>query len=269
MKKYARILTIATSDSGGAAGVQADLKTIAANGGYGFSVLVALTAQNTTGVSGIFALPPEFVEKQMDSVIPDIGVDAVKLGMLFSAELMQTVARKLKDYNVPNVVLDPVMVAQSGAKLIQDDAIEALKTHLIPLATLITPNIPEAEVLLGRSIKTPADMEQAAEDLAKLGCKNVLIKGGHFDASTSDDVLFLAQEGRGVKFCEPRLETRNNHGTGCTLSSAIATFLGQGEDMETAVRHAKEYITKAIRFGRDYQLGHGCGPVHHFWNYWD
>lgn len=269
MKTYTRILTIATSDSGGGAGIQADLKAISANGAYGLSVLVALTAQNTRGVTGIFPLPPEFVEQQMDAVMPDIGADAVKLGMLFSAELMQTVAKKLIEHNARHIVLDPVMVAQSGDKLIRDDAILALKINLLPIAELITPNLPEAEVLLDRRISTPAEVEQAAKDLAAFGCQNVLIKGGHFDGAESDDILYISAQNRIATFRGPRIPTRNNHGTGCTLSSAIATHLGKGDDIESAVQHGKDYITRAIQAGADYHIGHGAGPVHHFWKYWE
>ncbi len=267
-KTYWRTLTIAGSDSSGGAGIQADLKTFAANGCYGMSVITALTAQNTQGVSGIHAVPVEFVAKQIDAVLSDIGADAVKIGMLFSPELIETVARKLGEYRVPRIVLDPVMVAQSGDKLLRDDAVEALRTHLIPLADVLTPNLPEAEVLLGRRIQCPAEMEAAAEDLAKLGCRNVLVKGGHGEGQGSDDCLVTGPERRVVWLAGERIDTRNNHGTGCTLSSAIAAHLAKGDDVEAAVRHAKDYITGAIRAGADYRIGHGHGPVHHFWRTW-
>ncbi|MDR0993029.1 MAG: bifunctional hydroxymethylpyrimidine kinase/phosphomethylpyrimidine kinase [Verrucomicrobiota bacterium] len=270
MKTYCRVLTVATSDSGGGAGVQADLKAIAANGGYGLSVFAALTAQNTTGVRGIYALPVDFVNLQLDAVLSDIGADAVKIGMLFSVELMEAVARKLKEYHAPRIVLDPVMVAQSGDRLIQEDAVEALKTVLMPLSELITPNLPEAEALLGRSIRRMEDMEQAAVDLMAFGCRNVLVKGGHVVGDGgSHDVLHLGDSGRTLRLSGERIATRNNHGTGCTLSSAIAAHLARGEDVETAVRNAKAYITEAIRAGAAYQVGAGAGPVHHFWKYWE
>ena len=267
-KTYRRVLTIAGSDSGGGAGIQADLKTFAANGCYGMSVITALTAQNTQGVSGIHPVPVEFVAQQLDAVLTDIGADVVKIGMLYSAELIKKVARKLGDYRVARIVLDPVMVAQSGDKLLQDDAVEALQSHLIPLAEILTPNIPEAAVLLGRPLARLDELAPAAADLAKLGCRNVLVKGGHLEGADSDDCLYLGSERRVVRLPGARVATRNNHGTGCTLSSAIAARLAHGDDVETAVRQAKAYITKAIRAGAAYVIGHGHGPVHHFHRFW-
>ncbi len=268
MKTYWRALTIAGSDSGGGAGIQADLKTFAANGCYGMSVITALTAQNTRGVSGIHPVPIEFVAQQLDAVLSDIGADAVKIGMLYSPELIETVARKLGEYRVERIVLDPVMVAQSGDKLVRGEAIEALKERVIPMAELITPNLPEATVLLGQNIGTWTEMEGAARALARLGCRNVLVKGGHLETADSDDCLYLGPERRIVRLAGERVATRNNHGTGCTLSAAIAARLAQGEALEPAVRHAKEYVAQAIRAGAVYRLGHGHGPVHHFWRYW-
>ena len=206
--------------------------------------------------------------RQLDAVLSDIGADAVKIGMLYSAELIRTVARKLQEYRVSRIVLDPVMVAQSGDKLLQDDAVEALKLHLIPLAEVLTPNIPEASVLLGRKISTAAEMPAAAEELAGLGCRSVLVKGGHLEGEDSDDCLYLGGEARVVRLPGARIATRNNHGTGCTLSSAIAANLAKGAEIEAAVQHAKEYVTGAIRAGASYRIGHGHGPVHHFWKYW-
>lgn len=266
-KRYQRVLTIAGSDSGGGAGIQADLKTIGANGCYGMTVITALTAQNTVGVNGIFPVPVEFVSAQLEAVLSDIGTDAVKIGMLFSPELIRTVAEQLEKYSVRAIVLDPVMVAQSGDKLLRDDAIEALKEHLIPMATVITPNLPEASVLLDREISTVDALEQAARDLAGIGCSNVLIKGGHLEGSISDDLLFLAPEQRSVVFAGKRVKTANNHGTGCTLSSAIASFLAGGASVEEAVRNAKHYITEAIRAGAAYTIGKGHGPVHHYYKF--
>ena len=263
-KHYHRVLTIAGSDSGGGAGIQADLKTIAANHCYGMSVITALTAQNTLGVSAIHAVPVDFVAAQMDAVLSDIGADAVKIGMLFSPELIRTVADGLRRYGAKNIVLDPVMVAQSGDKLLQDEAVTALKEHLIPLADLITPNLPEASVLLDREILTEEDLAAAAVDLAALGAGNVLIKGGHLESENSDDCLYLGAEQRLVTLAGERVVTRNNHGTGCTLSSAIAAYLARGEDMETAVRLGKDYIAGAIQAGAAYEIGRGNGPVHHF-----
>lgn len=266
-KTYYRVLTIAGSDSGGGAGIQADLKTIGANGCYGLSVITALTAQNTVGVSGIFPVPVEFVSAQLEAVLSDIGTDAVKIGMLFSPELIRAVADQLRKHSVDTIVLDPVMVAQSGDKLLQDDAIEALKEHLIPMADIITPNLPEASVLLGRDIITEEDLDQAARDIAELGCRNVLIKGGHLQGDISDDLLYLGLEQRPVMLAGERVETNNNHGTGCTLSSAIASFLARGASVEEAVIHAKKYITEAIIAGADFSIGKGHGPVHHYYKF--
>lgn len=267
-KRYCRVLTIAGSDSGGGAGIQADLKTIAANGCYGMSVITALTAQNTKGVSGIHAVPVDFVRAQLDAVLPDIGCDAVKIGMLFSAELIRTVAEGLQRHGVQRIVLDPVMVAQSGDRLVQDEAIDALRKQLIPLADIITPNLPEASVLLGRDIRSAEEIRLAAVELAGLGCGAVLIKGGHLESGDCDDCLYLATEKRMITLPGKRVATGNNHGTGCTLSSAIAANLAKGVEVEDAVRRAKEYITAAIEAGAAYKIGNGHGPVHHFHAFW-
>lgn len=268
-KTYHRVLTIAGSDSGGGAGIQADLKAISANGCFGASVITALTAQNTVGVTAIHPVPIDFVAAQMDAVLSDIGADAVKIGMLFSPELIRTVAAGLKRHDVRTVVLDPVMVAQSGDKLLQDEAIDALKTELIPLATLITPNLPETSVLLGREITTNEDARQAVTDLAAFGCRNVLVKGGHLESGDSDDTLYLVDEQRLITLRGTRIPTRNNHGTGCTLSSAIAAGLAKGQNVETAVRSAKDYISGAIQAGAEYVIGNGHGPVHHFYRFFE
>ena len=268
-KTYRRVLTIAGSDSGGGAGIQADLKTIAANGCYGMTVITALTAQNTHGVNAIHAVPLEFVRAQLDAVLTDIGCDAVKIGMLFSPELIRTVAESLQRYGVRRIVLDPVMVAQSGDKLLQTEAIDALKEYLIPLADIVTPNLPEVSVLLGREISQPEAMGAAAVELAGLGCRSVLIKGGHLETEDCDDCLYLREEKRMITFSGRRIATRNNHGTGCTLSSAIASFLAGGLEIEQAVREAKDYIAGAIEAGAAYSIGHGHGPVHHFYRFWE
>lgn len=265
--KYHRVLTIAGSDSGGGAGIQADLKTIGANGCYGMSVITALTAQNTVGVTGIFGVPIDFVRLQMEAVLADIGSDAVKIGMLFSPELITTVAGQLEKFQVGNIVLDPVMIAQSGDILLQDEAIDALKKHLIPMADLITPNLPEASVLLGREISSLEMVGDAARELCTLGCSNVLIKGGHFEGELSDDCLYLGDRDELIFLSAQRIETQNNHGTGCTLSSAIAAGIAKGLDIAHAVRTAKEYITGAIDAGAGYSLGKGHGPVHHFYQF--
>jgi len=263
-KKYYRVLTIAGSDSGGGAGIQADLKTIAANGCYGMSVITALTAQNTVGVSGIHGVPIDFVRLQMEAVLSDIGTDAVKIGMLFSPELIATVAEQLQRFHVANIIVDPVMIAQSGDKLLQDEAIDALKSRLIPMAELITPNLPEASVLLDREITTLDMVADAARELCRLGCTNVLIKGGHLQGAVSDDCLYLGKADEMIFLPAVRIETCNNHGTGCTLSSAIASGIAKGHDVAKAVRLAKEYITGAIAAGAGYSIGKGHGPVHHF-----
>ena len=261
-------MTIAGSDSGGGAGIQADLKTFAANECYGFSVLTALTAQNTQGVMAVHAVPADFVAAQMDAVLTDIGADAIKIGMLFSAELIEVVSHQLKKHGAVNVVLDPVMVAQSGDKLLRDSAIDALKKHLIPLADIITPNVPEAEVLLSRKIDEKSCMAEAARDLARLGCQSVLVKGGHLAENRSTDFLYTTQPNQLMEYTAEQVETINNHGTGCTLSSAIAAQLAHGYDIKTAVSRAKDYITAAIKAGAHYVLGKGSGPVHHFYNFW-
>lgn len=267
-RTYYRVLTIAGSDSGGGAGIQADLKTISAIGCYGMSVITALTAQNTQGVSGIHAVPPAFAVEQIAAVFADIGADAVKIGMLYSAELIEVVAEQLITHNAKNIVVDPVMVAQSGDKLLQDDAIEAMKKNLMPLADVLTPNIPEAEVLLNQKLKSTEDMQQGAKTLADLGSQSILIKGGHLADNDSTDLLYLAGEDRFIKLKGARIETRNNHGTGCTLSSAIASYMARGCNIEEAVGNAKTYISKAIKAGSAYTIGRGHGPVHHFFQYW-
>ena len=267
-RTYRKVLTIAGSDSGGGAGIQADLKTFSAMGCYGMSVITALTAQNTIGVTGIHPVPPSFVEKQMEAVLSDIGVDAVKIGMLYSAELIQTVAQVLKKYKIDKIVLDPVMVAQSGDKLLQDDAIEAVKLHLMPLSSVVTPNLPEAEVLLDGKLHGIEDIKKGAKDLSRYGSRSVLIKGGHSNDNDSNDFLYLAKEDRFVVLKGKRIKTRNNHGTGCTLSSAIASCMAKGCKIEEAVVKAKTFINEAIRAGSQYKIGHGHGPVHHFFKFW-
>ncbi|UCF93658.1 MAG: bifunctional hydroxymethylpyrimidine kinase/phosphomethylpyrimidine kinase [Desulfobacterales bacterium] len=268
-RKYFRVLTIAGSDSGGGAGIQADLKTLAAIGCYGMSAITALTAQNTQGVRAIHPVPPSFAAEQIAAVFMDMGADAVKIGMLYSAELIEVVAQKLKEHGATKIVLDPVMVAQSGDRLLQDDAIEAIRRHLMPLADVVTPNLPEAEVLLGTRLHGLEDMPQAARTLARYGSQSILIKGGHLEENDSSDVLYLARENRLVWLKGERIASRNNHGTGCTLSSAIAGYMAQGYAIEEAVQRAKTYIEKAIRAGAEYSIGHGHGPVHHFFEFWN
>lgn len=262
-------LTIAGSDSSGGAGIQADLKTFAAHQVYGSSVIVALTAQNTTGVRAIHAVPGAFVSQQMDAVFEDLDVGAVKIGMLATAELIETVAAGLRKHGAKNIVLDPVMIAASGARLLEEAAVEAVREHLFPLATLITPNLPEAAALLGTApAQSDAAVDEQAEKLAALGAANVLIKGGHGSGDVSSDLLLLAGGAR-RRFNAPRLDTRNTHGTGCTLSSAIAANLAKGLSLAEAVGEAKSYISAAIAAADQVAVGHGHGPVHHFHQWWD
>ena len=252
-------VTIAGSDSSGGAGIQADIKTMMANGVYAMSAITALTAQNTTGVMGILNATPEFLGQELDSIFTDIFPDAVKIGMVSEKGLICVIAEKLEQYKAKNIVVDPVMVATSGARLISEEAIGTLKSKLLPLATVITPNIPEAEVLSEMEIKTEADMEKAAETICNtLGCA-VLLKGGH-QLNDANDLLF--QKGKEpVWFHGKRIDNPNTHGTGCTLSSAIASNLAKGRDLETSVRYAKNYISGALAAMLD--LGKGSGPMNH------
>ena len=253
-----RVLTIAGSDSGGGAGIQADLKTIAALGGYGMSVITALTAQNTTGVQGVFEVPVSFIEKQFDSVASDIGIDAAKTGMLASSDIIEAVAKKLVRYKVPKIVVDPVMVAKGGSRLLAPEAREALIRHLLPLACVLTPNIPEAETIAGMKIRSLAGMKKAAAAIHEMGPQNVLVKGGHMKGEALD-ILFDGEAFH--EFVSPRIETKDTHGTGCTLASAIATYLAKGLSAPDAVAAAKEYVTLAIR--NAFRLGRGHGPTNH------
>jgi hydroxymethylpyrimidine/phosphomethylpyrimidine kinase len=268
MKTHFRALTIAGSDSGGGAGIQADLKTFSSLGCFGMSAITALTAQNTCVVTGIFPVTPEFIGQQIDAVMDDIGVDAVKIGMLHSPGVIERVAQKLKEWNCPNIVVDPVMISKSGDKLLQEDAVQALKESLIPLAAIITPNLPEASVLLGRPVETIEEMPEAARDLAALGSANVLVKGGHLTGTSSLDLLYQKNTLTMVELPGKRINTPNSHGTGCTLSSAITANLAKGISMETAVKNAKHYILGALEAGADYRIGKGHGPVHHFYDIW-
>ncbi|MDD9303011.1 MAG: bifunctional hydroxymethylpyrimidine kinase/phosphomethylpyrimidine kinase [Desulfobacter sp.] len=268
MSSYFCALTIAGSDSGGGAGIQADLKTFSALGVFGMSAITALTAQNTRVVTGIFPAPPEFIGRQIDAVMEDIGTHAVKIGMLHSPEVIETVAAKLEQWGCSNVVLDPVMISKSGDTLLREDAVAALKERLLPLATIVTPNLPEASVLLGQNIETAKEMPFAAKALADLGAANVLVKGGHLQGETSHDLFFDAANNAMTPLKGPRIETANSHGTGCTLSSAIAAGLAKDLDLVTAVEQAKTYITGALKAGASYTTGRGHGPVHHFYNLW-
>ncbi|HHU48966.1 MAG TPA: bifunctional hydroxymethylpyrimidine kinase/phosphomethylpyrimidine kinase [Clostridiales bacterium] len=254
-------LTIAGSDSSGGAGIQADIKTMTANGVYAMSAITALTAQNTTGVTGIMEVTPEFLGKQLDSVFTDIYPDAVKIGMVSSAELIETISEKLIFYNAKNIVVDTVMISTSGSKLLQDDAIETLKNCLFRQAVLLTPNVPEASVLSGVSIENETDMIKAAEIISnEYGCA-VLCKGGH-NINDANDLLYRNRKYRW--FIGERIDNKNTHGTGCTLSSAIASGLAKGMDLETSIQLAKEYVSGALRAMLD--LGKGNGPLNHMWD---
>ena len=256
-------LTIAGSDSSGGAGIQADLKTFAALGVYGASVITALTAQNTSGISAIHQVPPDFVSAQIDAVFSDLEVKAVKIGMVAQLETIDAIAAGLSRWSPGHVVLDPVMVATSGDQLLAADAVAALRTKLIPRALLITPNLPEAAALLDEPVaSSEAAIERQGKRLLSMGCRAVLIKGGHGQGAESIDYLI---SGNGViALAAPRIATKNTHGTGCSLSSAIAAGLARGEELESAVRHAKAWISAAIAAADRLGVGHGHGPIHHF-----
>lgn len=253
-----KVLTIAGSDCSGGAGIQADIKTITAHKLYAMSAITALTAQNTTGVYGVFETAPEFVGQQLDCIFSDIFPDAVKIGMVSNPEIIKVIADKLTEYEAKNIVADPVMVSTSGSKLLSDGAINTLIDDLLPLAAVITPNIHEAESLCGFTIKTWDDMVRAAQIIADMIKTSVLIKGGHLDTS-ADDLLFV--DGEAYWFKSPRIENPNTHGTGCTLSSAIACNLAIGYPMKESIKNAKDYITGCLQDGLD--LGCGSGPVNH------
>jgi len=271
MQKYRRALTIAGSDSGGGAGIQADLKTFSALRCYGMSVITAITAQNTHEVTAVHAVPVEVITAQLDAVLSDIGADAIKVGMLFSPEITEAVGAGLRKWGSGLIVVDPVMVSKSGDRLLTEPAVEALKTHVFPIAEVITPNLPEASTLLAREVTTRGDMEPAARDLLATGARAVLLKGGHLDGDSAADVLvFRGRDGEIMSrwFEFERIDTPNTHGTGCTLSSAIASFLARGEGLEAAVEAARAYMQAAIAAGAQFEMGHGHGPVNHFHALW-
>ena len=259
------VLTIAGSDSGGGAGIQADIKSISANGCFAASAITAITAQNTLGVNAVEGLSIDIIEGQIDAVLSDIGADSIKIGMLHSAEVVHCVARMLRKYGITNVVLDPVMVSTSGHKLIEDDAIEILKSELMPMARVITPNIPEAEIFLGESITGQDDLPGAARRLSERYGVSVLLKAGHLVNDELIDIFYNCETGEVVELSARRVETRNTHGTGCTLSSALAAQLAKGLPLTDAVRAAKHYIDQAIIHGADRTIGQGHGPVAHFY----
>ncbi len=266
-RKTANVLTIAGSDSGGGAGIQADLKTMSALGVYGLSVITALTAQNTRAVTAIHDVPPDMIAAQLDAVFDDIRIDAVKIGMLSRPEVIEVVADGLRSRAVEKIVLDPVMIAKSGDALLQPDAVSALISHLLPLAAVITPNLPEAGVLLDRPPPADVDdMRKMASDLREIGPKAVLLKGGHL---TDGDAVDIYQDDNGQsELRSRRAPTQNTHGTGCTLSAAIASLLGRDVPLPEAARRAKDYITGAIAAADGLDVGEGHGPIHHFHVLW-
>ena len=265
IQNYPRVLTIAGSDSGGGAGIQADIKSISANGCFAASAITAITAQNTLGVNAVEGLSIDIIEGQIDAVLSDIGADSIKIGMLHSAEVVQCVAHMLRKYNIKDVVLDPVMVSTSGHKLIEDSAIEVLKAELMPMARVITPNIPEAEILLGEAINKQSDLPAAARRLAEKYGVSVLLKAGHLVNDELIDIFYNHETEEVVELSARRVDTRNTHGTGCTLSSAFAAQLAKGLSLTEAARTAKHYINQAIIHGAHQEIGHGHGPVAHFY----
>ncbi|MDR2040663.1 MAG: bifunctional hydroxymethylpyrimidine kinase/phosphomethylpyrimidine kinase [Bacteroidales bacterium] len=265
---YKRVLTIAGSDPSGGAGIQADLKTMSACGCFGTSAITAVVDENTLGVTDVHPVPVSFVRGQIKSVLDDIGADAIKIGMLHSSELIRTVNDTLKSYPIRNIVLDPVMVATSGDKLLQDEAIDTLKNEMMPNMRVITPNIPEAEILLGNKINGQDDFISAAKELSLNGKVSVLLKAGHSTDEELIDVFYNAEEDKIIELRSKRIHTNNTHGTGCTFSSAVASFIAHGLPLNDAIRHAKDYINQAIIHGTLYEIGKGHGPVHHFYHFW-
>ncbi|MFQ5902837.1 MAG: bifunctional hydroxymethylpyrimidine kinase/phosphomethylpyrimidine kinase [Candidatus Binatia bacterium] len=263
MKMVYKALTIAGSDSGAGAGIQADLKTFAALGVYGTSAITAITAQNTRGVAQILELAPDLVAAQIDAVIQDIGAHALKTGMLANSAIIEVVAEKIREHRLQNLVVDPVMVAKRGDLLLRQEAIETLRSRLIPLATIVTPNLPEARQLTGIQGRRPQEIEEAAKRIIAMGATSVVIKGGH-RRGLATDLFYDGKEFR--KISVPRVRTPHTHGTGCTFSAAIAANLAKGEKLEKAVIQAKGYITRAILKG--FAIGSGQSPVHHFYHFW-
>lgn len=263
-KHYDRVLAIAGSDSGGGAGIQADIKTIQSLGCYASSAVTAITVQNTIGVRSVFPVPAEVVSEQIDAVLEDIGADAIKIGMLQSVDVVRCVAEQLRHHAVKNVVLDPVMVSTSGNRLLEEQAIGIMKEELFPLVRVITPNIPEAELLLGDTyLDSPASMANAAKRLADKYEVSVLLKAGHQAGDNLIDYFYDKEHDILLELPSQRVDSRNTHGTGCTMSSAFAAFLAMGDSLENAARGAKAYINAAIISGADYEIGHGHGPVNH------
>ena len=266
-KKYHRVLTIAGSDSGGGAGVQADIKAISAMGCYAASAITAITVQNTIGVQAVHPIPLDILVGQIDAVLSDIGADAIKIGMLHSAEVVNIVAEKIEQYGIRNVVLDPVMVSTSGHRLMEEKAVEVIKERLIPLARVLTPNVPEAEILIGRNIVGECNFEEVAKELAHRYHVSVLLKAGHLLGDVLTDYFYNIEDDTLILLPSKRVETRNTHGTGCTLSSAFASAIAKNEQLTRAAQLAKKYIEQAIIAGADYEIGHGHGPVNHFFEF--
>ena len=265
MKRYPCVLSIAGSDCSGGAGIQADLKAISALGGYAATAITAITVQNTWGVRAIHPVPPVYVRGQIEAVMEDIRPDAIKIGMINDVEIVKAIASCLRKYQPRFVVFDPVMVSTSGHRLIEENTISALTQELIPLSSLITPNLSEAEVLTGHRMDNVEKMKTAAPELLKLGCGAALLKGGHLEGGKMCDVLQIAGEEKPHLFVSDKIESKNTHGTGCTLSSAIATFLALGYDMPQAVERAKAYVAGGIHAGKDIHIGEGHGPLNHFY----
>ncbi|MBQ3658284.1 MAG: bifunctional hydroxymethylpyrimidine kinase/phosphomethylpyrimidine kinase [Bacteroidales bacterium] len=268
MKEYFKVLTIAGADSGGGAGVNADIKAVSACGGYAASAITAVTVQNTLGVKAVHDIPTEIISGQIKAVLDDIGADSVKIGMLSKKETVLTVASTLRNYGIKNIVLDPVMVSTSGHSLLLPDAVETLKKGLFPIVRIITPNIPEAEMLLGEKISDQKEMETFAEKLSLIAGNSVLLKAGHFSDNILSDVLYNAETKQISRYDNPKITTKNTHGTGCSLSSSLAAFLAKGLSLECAVENAENYLQNALREGSDYKIGSGHGPVKHFWRFW-
>lgn len=264
MKHYPCVLTIAGSDCSGGAGIQADIKTISALGAYAASAITAITVQNTCGVTGIHPVPASYVKGQIEAVMTDIRPRAIKIGMINDVNIVKVIAESLQTYKPEFVVFDPVMVSTSGCKLMEDEAIEAITSQLMPLSTLITPNLREAEVLTGMPIPDIETMKTASRDLLHYGCHAVLVKGGHLENGGMCDVLQIENEAEPHLFTADKVESHNTHGTGCTLSSAIATYLALGHDMTEAVRLAKAYVYQGILSGKDIHIGEGHGALNHF-----
>lgn len=266
MKKYHSVLTIAGSDCSGGAGIQADIKAISALGGYAASAITAITVQNTCGVTGIHPVPASYVKAQIEAVMTDIKPSAIKIGMINDVEIVKAIAESIKKYKPKFVVFDPVMVSTSGCKLIEDKGIEAIKKELIPLSTIITPNLSEAMVLTGDNISDAASMTAAGNKILESGCGAVLIKGGHLEGNDMCDVLCIKGENTPYIYTASKISSKNTHGTGCTLSSSIATYLALGETLREAVRKAKDYVHKGILNGKDVCIGSGHGPLNHFYS---